>query len=125
MAAILMKELLEKSTTISAQCKNLTSEMMIETQIMIISASLNGCSLILPVKNCTVGHQVLLQLTLDKKTKIEVTGKITLINPIDEKTIEANIVFNQFVKEEWLGLLEKLEKKQDQITATIKQLQQL
>ena len=122
-----MKELLENKAHLTIKFKNLTSETSVDETVEMISCSINGCSLIVPAKSCVKGHQVHLLIKygpqLKQKEKgIEVIGKIQELIPVDEKTVEIIIQFNQYIKQEWEGLLNQLDLKQNEVTEMLGKL---
>ena len=111
--------------------KNLTSDTVVGDNIKMLSFTTNGCCIQLPVKTCSRGHQILLRLNYEssKKSKsakkIEITGNITELAPIDETLCEVTIHFNQYIKEEWQAILDKFEIKQEKVTSLIAKLKKI
>jgi hypothetical protein len=121
-----LKELLENNFRLTVYFKNLTSETSIPEAMTIISLFSNGCSIELPVKSCSQGHQTRLHFVLendripkDQRKKIEVIGKVIELTPTNEKVSEVKVQFNQFIKEEWEALLDVLEAKQEEISSIV------
>lgn len=126
MTHVKLRELFERSPKISLNFVNLTSETKVPEGVFMMSATQEGCLLLLPKNCCAKGHQILLVFEVEtkksKKKKIEVVGKVVELNPVSEKEAEGKVQLNQFVKEEWLSLLGIFEQKQQQITEVMETL---
>lgn len=127
-----MKELSEIELVFSIKFKNLTSATVVESQIQMTSFYQNGCNLVIPSKVCQKGHQVLLSFTFEKSKrknslpkKMELTGNVVELVPVNEKFNEVNIQFSQYVKEEWQTLIEQFEIRQEEINALIQKLKKI
>lgn len=129
MAKIYLKDILERDITIDLDFRNLTSETPFIESIAMSEASAAGCVLKLPAKSCSSGHQVLLRFVITKEAektvkpiKIEIIGKVTKLEKIDENSNEVLLQFNQFVKDEWKYILDSLDKKQEIINQVMDKL---
>lgn len=127
-----MKELEEIQLVFSIWFKNLTSGTIVESRIQMTSFYQNGCHLVVPVRVCAKGHQVLLRVMLEKPKRktslpkmIEMTGTILELAAIDEKCNEINIQFSQYVKEEWQAFTEQFEIRQEEINSLIQKLKKI
>jgi hypothetical protein len=126
MTHLMMKDLLENNFNHSLNLVNLTSAIAVKQTVFFLTLSQNGCTLSLPAKSCSQGHQVLLKIEIKEfKKPIEIVGKVTELSALDENWCEVKIHFHQYMKDEWQNILDLIALKQKNLSETIRKLKEI
>lgn len=121
----MLRELLKKAPEISMKLSNLTSDTHVTSEVSMTSASAEGCVLILPKSSCSIGHQILIAINVTAKSKkvtIEIVAKVIEKNLITDHSSEVKVQLTQYLRDEWMLLINLIEQNQAQITKIINEL---